>query len=238
MSDLRTIEVDGLRLGYETWGAPGAPPLVLLHALGEDSSDWRAIAPALADRYRVYALDLRGHGRSDHPGTYSYELLRDDVLAFLDVLGLDRIVLVGHSLGAFIASLVAQEQPRILDRLILEEGPVMSPADPPRPVPGGPGEPTPYDWRLLPAIAAQRNAPDPALWERLVAITAPTLVIAGGPASHLPQEELAEVADRIPGARLVTINAGHLVHAVRPAGFLAEVDAFLAQPGNGRRGTE
>jgi pimeloyl-ACP methyl ester carboxylesterase len=238
MSDLHAVEVDGLRLAYETWGAPEAPPLVLLHALGEDSSDWREIAPALADRYRVYALDLRGHGRSGHPGKYSYELLCDDVLAFLDALDLDRIVLVGHSLGALTASLVAQERPDALDRLVLEEGPVISPADPPRPVPDAPGEPTPYDWRLLPAIATQRNAPDPALWERLAAITAPTLVIGGGPASHLPQQELAEVATRIPGARLVTIDAGHLVHAVRPAGFLAEVDAFLAQPGNGRRGPE
>lgn len=69
MVDQHSVDVGGVRLAYQMSGPPGAPPLVLLHALGEDATDWEAVVPALARSRRVYALDLRGHGRSDWPGT-------------------------------------------------------------------------------------------------------------------------------------------------------------------------
>jgi len=58
-------------------------------------------------------------------------------------------------------------------------------------------------------------------------IRLPTLIIAGGPDSHVPQDLLAELADRIPGGRIVTIPAGHHIHAERPEEFVAAVHAFL-----------
>lgn len=62
-------------------------------------------------------------------------------------------------------------------------------------------------------------------------MTAPTLVIAGGEDSHIPQAHLAELAERLPDARLVTVEgAGHLVHEERPGEFLAAVISFLAPP--------
>ncbi|MFD4544941.1 alpha/beta fold hydrolase [Streptomyces sp. NPDC058466] len=67
MVDHRSVDVGGVRLAYRVAGPEAAPPLVLLHALGEDSTDWAEVVPALARRRRVYALDLRGHGRSDWP---------------------------------------------------------------------------------------------------------------------------------------------------------------------------
>jgi pimeloyl-ACP methyl ester carboxylesterase len=63
-----------------------------------------------------------------------------------------------------------------------------------------------------------RAAGDPA---------APTLVIGGGPTSHVPQDELARLAERLPAGRFVTIPAGHLIHTERPARFLAAVTPFL-----------
>lgn len=227
MDDRLALQANGVRLAYAVTGRPDAPPLLLLHALGEDHTSWDYVAAALAGDYRVYALDLRGHGESGHPGVYSFESMRDDVLAFLDALGLSPVTLVGHSLGAVVAALVAQRRPDAVDRLVLEEGPMPFPAEPPRPVPERPEDPTPYDWRLLPAVAVQRNRPDPAWWEGLTDITAPTLLVAGGPASHLSQEQLAAVAHRIPDGRLVTIGAGHMVHDERPAEFLTELRAFL-----------
>ncbi|MEU6853153.1 alpha/beta hydrolase [Actinacidiphila alni] len=229
MNDIAHVEVAGVRLAYESAGPVDGPPAVLLHALGEDRTSWRAVTAALAaDGYRCHALDLRGHGASEHPGSYSFELLRDDVLGFLDALGLHEVTLIGHSLGAMTASLVAMARPDAVRRLVLEEGPLPFPADPPRPVPAAaPDEPTPYDWRLLPAVAVQRNAPDPAWWQELTAITAPTLLIAGGPRSHLRQDQLAQVADRIPDCRLTTVEAGHMVHDERPADVLRELRAFL-----------
>jgi hypothetical protein len=84
------------------------------------------------------------------------------------------------------------------------------------------------EYGVLEAITQQRNHHDPAWWEDLSLITARTLVIAGGTNSHLPQDQIASLAGRIPDAMLVTINAGHNVHTSRPNAFLAELLPFLA----------
>jgi|GEM_PF-6665970 len=91
--------VDGIDLTYRTAGEAGLPVVVLLHALGENSSDWNAVVEALAPADRVYALDLRGHEGSSQPGAYSLELMRSDVLGFLHALDLDDVCLIRHSLG-------------------------------------------------------------------------------------------------------------------------------------------
>jgi pimeloyl-ACP methyl ester carboxylesterase len=231
MGEVRTFEVAGVRLVAEARGPAGGPVVLLLHALGESRASWAAVARGLADDgWRTWAVDLRGHGDSAHPGTYAFEEMRDDVLGLLDALGTRSAVIVAHSMGTVPASLVAMERPHAVARLVLEEGPLPFPAEPPRPVPTGPDGPTPYDWRVVRDVARQRNAPPAHHWEGLAAITAPTLLIAGGPASHLRQDQLAQVAARIPGARLTTIEAGHMVHDERPAPFLAAVRDFLGAP--------
>ena len=80
---------------------------------------------------------------------------------------------------------------------------------------------------MVPAIVGQVNAGDPAAWDGLSAITAPTLLIGGGPESHIPQDKLATAAARIPRCDLVTIPAGHLVHTERPAEFASAVLGWL-----------
>jgi pimeloyl-ACP methyl ester carboxylesterase len=65
---VRPVQAGTARLAYRTWGPAGAPSLVLLHALGEQSSHWAPVARALSSWWRVYALDLRGHGASDWSG--------------------------------------------------------------------------------------------------------------------------------------------------------------------------
>ncbi|MFE9403236.1 alpha/beta fold hydrolase [Streptomyces sp. NPDC006530] len=224
--DVRTVTVGGLRLAYRVWGDESAPPLVLVHGRGGDSRDWEVIAGRLAATRRVYALDLRGHGLSDWPGGYSFEAFRDDIRGFLIELGLAGADLVGHSMGGAAAALLAEDEPGLIGRLVLEETPPLFPLKPPR----GPAErPTgelDFDWSLVPAIDAQLNDPDPSWRGRFAAIAAPALVVAGGPASHVDQKKLAWMASRIPDARLVTIDAGHLVHAERPADFLGALADF------------
>jgi pimeloyl-ACP methyl ester carboxylesterase len=221
------VETGGVRLACRVTGDEAAPPLVMLHALAQDGSAWDGPARRLAGRYRVYAPDLRGHGESSRCPEYSLELMRDDVLGLLDELGLERVTLFGHSMGAIVAYLLAGDQPERVGRLVLEEPPPPVPADPPRTVPEDRDESEPFDWAMVAAIYRQRNDPDPAYWDRLPAITAPTLIVAGGAASQLPQDEMARMARLIPDSRLVTIEAGHLVHKERPAEFGAAVDAFL-----------
>jgi 3-oxoadipate enol-lactonase len=96
-----------------------------------------------------------------------------------------------------------------------------------RPVPERPDGPLDFDWPVVPAIVAQVNAGDQAAWDGLTSIAAPALLVAGGPASHVDQARLAEAAARIPRCSLVTIPAGHLVHAVRPAEFASAVVTWL-----------
>lgn len=80
------------------------------------------------------------------------------------------------------------------------------------------------------AVRRQLDDPDPAWIDDLARITAPTLVIWGGPQSPMSAERVGELAQRIDDSRLVTIDAGHLVHATKPAEFVEAVGTFLDQP--------
>ncbi len=221
------VDLPGLSLACRESGPADGPPLVLLHALGERASDWDVVLPDLAPQHRVHALDLRGHGDSGRPGRYSLEAMRDDVLALLDAHGLDRVDLVGHSMGGVVAYLLAQERPERVGRLVLEDIPAPRPR-PASPVADAPEEPVDFDWAVVRPIKARIDRPDPRWLDRMSAITAPTLLVAGGPTSHVPQAGAAELAGLIADCRLVTIDAGHLVHRTRPAEFVATVAPFLA----------
>ena len=90
----------------------------------------------------------------------------------------------------------------------------------------------PTRWRCSVTTCSRSStrSSDPPASSRdgLAAITAPTLVIAGGPDSHVNQDRLADMAALIPGGQLIMIPAGHLVHAAQPARFISAVTAFLA----------
>ncbi|MFE9664192.1 alpha/beta fold hydrolase [Streptomyces sp. NPDC005955] len=225
MVDHCTVHVDGVKLAYRVAGPEDAPPLVLLPALGETAGDWEPVASLLALHRRVYALDLRGHGRSDWPGEYAVDRMRADVRGFLDGLGLHRVDLIGHSLGGIVAYLVAADRPARVHRLVLEDVPVPRPREPTHPT--RPDGDLSFDWQMVLDVRRQLDRPDPRWGRRLDRITAETLVVAGGPRSHVPQDGVAELARRIPGGRLVTIPVGHLIHRGAPAQFTEAVERFL-----------
>ncbi|MCT9930867.1 alpha/beta hydrolase [Planotetraspora sp. A-T 1434] len=225
MSDLHFAEVNGVRLAYQVSGDADAPPLLLLHGRGADHSGWKGVIDRLAGSWRVYAPDLRGHGRSDWPGAYDLELMRDDMVALLGHAGVARTAIVAHSLGGFVGFLIAEEHPGLVDRLVLEDVPAPHPAG--VSLPDRPESPLSFDWAMVEQTTHQRNHPDPAWLDRLADITAPTLVIAGGATSHLPQDQVADLASRIPGCRIVTIEGGHDIHTTRPDEFLDAVTTFL-----------
>ena len=226
----RTVEVAaGVRISCQVSGDPAAPSVVLLHALGDRAADWHTVESAFAPHFHVVALDLRGHGDSDWPGTYSFELMRDDVVAVLDVLNLRDVILVGHSMGGIVAYLLAQAQPGRIARLVIED------ATPPFPrtraLPERPAGDLPFDWPVVPAIAEQVNDPTRRWWTHLPDINSPTLLIGGGPTSHIPQNLLVEVAQLVPDCTLITINAGHNIHQAAPDEFLDALTTWLASHG-------
>ena len=212
----------GVRLAYTVHGSPDAPPVVLLHGLGDRGTSWAPVHARFAERFRVITVDLRGHGDSDRPGTYSLQLMCDDVADLLDHLGSRRVTVIGHSMGGMVAYLLAVRRADQIDRLVVEDAPPPYPRD--RPVPERPDEPLDFDWAVVPAIVGQVNAGDPPAWAQLARITAPTLLVGGGAASHVPQDTLTDVAARIPCCTVLTIDAGHEVHTARPTEF---ADAVL-----------
>jgi pimeloyl-ACP methyl ester carboxylesterase len=114
-----------LSLTAQVWGEPDAPPLLALHGWLDNAGSYAFLAPILARRWRVIALELPGHGHSGHlPHGASYHYLDyvSAVLAAIDTLKLERFTLLGHSLGAGIASLVAAATPGCIERLCLIEG--------------------------------------------------------------------------------------------------------------------
>jgi len=152
--------------------------------------------------------------------------MRDDVLGFLDALGIGRCVLTGHSMGGVVAILVAQAAPHRITRLVLEDVTAPRPGALSRPPLDPPDTPTPFDFAAVNAIRAQLNDPGPAWWDGLATLDVPTLIV-GGAQSAIPQHLLTETVGQMPDATLVTLEAGHYVHRDRPAGFLDAVHAFL-----------
>lgn len=227
MPELMDVVVDDVRLSLRVWAGPrtGRPPAVLLHATGETAEDWDTVAGKLRAERTVYAVDLRGHGKSEWPGRYGIDLFARDVIGALDRLDTEPVDLVGHSLGGLVACAVAAGRPERIRRLVLED--IGFPHPRPPAMPDRPDGDLPFDWRIVEQVRPQIDNPDPN-WGAIVArIAAPTLLIAGGASSHVPQEHVAELADRLADARRTTIAAGHLVHASRPAEYLAELVAFL-----------
>jgi 2-hydroxy-6-oxonona-2,4-dienedioate hydrolase len=114
----RWIEVDGLPSRYLEAGE--GDPLVLLHALGESSSDWQWVIPGLARTHHVYAPDLPGFGDSAKPAAdYSPAFYERFVAGLIDALRLPRVAVAGNSLGGLAALRLGLSQPSRIGALIL-----------------------------------------------------------------------------------------------------------------------
>lgn len=115
----------GLPIHVLEWSREGVP-FVMLHGFGNEAHIWDDFAPVVAPYYRTLALDLRGHGDSGHDSEqrYDYEFHVRDLEAVTAELGIDRFVLMGHSLGGRVATLFAGAHPERLAGLILvDSGP-------------------------------------------------------------------------------------------------------------------
>jgi pimeloyl-ACP methyl ester carboxylesterase len=117
------IEMRGLRFHYRDWPAKGvgAPDLVLLHGYTGHARSWDAFAEAMTDRYRILALDQRGHGETDWAPAdrYGVDDMADDLQAFAKALGLRRFSLVGLSMGGMVAMEYAGRRPAELAALVI-----------------------------------------------------------------------------------------------------------------------
>jgi pimeloyl-ACP methyl ester carboxylesterase len=119
VGSLQTVDVGGVRLAYREAGT-GDPPIVLVHGMACDHTHLLPQLEHLSPRHRVVAIDQRGHGASDAPdGEYTTEVLAEDLRGVIERLGLERPILVGHSLGGGVVLHVAVEHPELVRAVAL-----------------------------------------------------------------------------------------------------------------------
>ena len=112
----RTIH--GYRRAFRIAGS--GPAILLIHGIGDNSTTWSSVQSTLAQRFTVIAPDLLGHGKSDKPrADYSVAAYANGMRDLLSVLDIERVTVVGHSLGGGVAMQFAYQFPQLVDRLIL-----------------------------------------------------------------------------------------------------------------------
>lgn len=114
--------VHGYRRAFVLAGPsdPRAPVLLLVHGIGDSSDTWLDLIPSLAADRIVIAPDLLGHGRSDKPrADYSVAAFANGLRDLIGVLGIERVTVVGHSLGGGVAMQFAYQYPTLCERLVL-----------------------------------------------------------------------------------------------------------------------
>ena len=114
--DFRTIH--GYRRAFRMAGS--GPVLLLIHGIGDNSPTWHTVHSQLAQRFTVIAPDLLGHGQSDKPrADYSVAAYANGMRDLLSVLDIEKVTVVGHSLGGGVAMQFAYQFPQLVERLIL-----------------------------------------------------------------------------------------------------------------------
>lgn len=212
-------------------------PLVLLHGNGEDHTYFKHQMGPFSERYQVFALDTRGHGRSPR-GTapFTLEQFAEDLKAFLDGRGIKRCHLLGFSDGANVALLFALKYPAYVEKLILN-GADLSPAG----VKLSIQIPIMLGWGLLQAIRRFDKKAQPK-WElldlmttqphiepdSLSDLTMPTLVVAGE-RDMIRDSHTRLIARSIPGSRLAILPGDHFVARRNWQAFNPVILAFLDQ---------
>lgn len=226
---MQRFDVGGVSLAVRVWecAEPAHRPLVLVPGTGLTATDWDVVAADLSRDRTVHAVDLRGHGESDWPGTYSIELMATDVEKLLPQLG-DELGLVGHSLGGLVACRVASRSP-LVRALVLEDVALIRSRRPS--MPSRPRGELDFDWAVVEQVRPQIDTPAQDWVEVLRRIAAPVLAVSGGPTSFVPPEWVQDLVDTVPSGTLTTIDTGHEIHATRPHDFLVAVRRFLDRQG-------
>jgi pimeloyl-ACP methyl ester carboxylesterase len=118
---LESVELStGVRLEYVEQGDPSGVPVVLLHGITDSWRSFSPVLPYLPDWIRAFAISQRGHGDSARPeGGYRPSDFAADIAAFLDAKGIDRAVVVGHSMGGIVAMRLALDHPNRVMGLVL-----------------------------------------------------------------------------------------------------------------------
>ncbi len=111
--------METVELFSENFGHKYNPPLIILHGFFASSRNWRQIAQKLSESFNVYALDMRNHGASPHNALMDYPSMTADLLRFVDQQGLEKVSLIGHSMGGKVAMWFALNHPECVSNLVV-----------------------------------------------------------------------------------------------------------------------
>lgn len=237
-------EVNGIGMHYALYGADGGTPVLLIHGGLAHGDIWGAQVVDLMTDHRVIVADTRGHGRSTNDGSaYSYDLLARDYLALLDVLGVEKVHLVGWSDGANIGFEISVTAPDRLASHFAHAGNVtldgIDPSVETNPVFGA------YVGKMAADYAAMSPVPDgfdaflggvvtmwstekPGGFEALSRVSVPTLVVQSAHDEAILMDHAKRIAGTIPGAELLVLeDVSHFASFQDPAGYTAAIRAFL-----------
>ena len=154
-----SVEVAGCAVHYLHWGEAGRRGLVFVHGGGAHAHWWTHVAATFAAEFRVAAIDLSGHGDSDHRESYDPEQWADEVVAVAADAGIDGVpVVIGHSMGGFITIVTAARHPADVAGVIICDSPVTE-ADPEISAPDAFGRTTRTYPAVEDAVARFRTVP-------------------------------------------------------------------------------
>ena len=210
-------------------------PFILLHGNGEESSYFKNQIDYFSDRYRVIALDTRGHGKSPRGRKpFTIEQFSCDLYEFMESLGISHSIILGFSDGANTAMKFAIKYPSKVKALILNGGNLN-----PKGVKDSIQIPIEIGYKIArrfasKSIDAKKNAEmlglmvnDPNIeLSELSKITAPTLVICGS-RDMIKESHTKEIAENIPNAKLSIIRGNHFIANKKYVTFNKEVEDFL-----------
>jgi esterase len=115
------ISMKSVDLVYEVYGDANDYPLIILHGFLASSRNWRTVAKRLSEDYLVYVLDMRNHGASPHSEQMDYPEMANDIVCFMDHLGLQNAHVLGHSMGGKIAMWLALHHSHRVNNLMVAD---------------------------------------------------------------------------------------------------------------------
>jgi pimeloyl-ACP methyl ester carboxylesterase len=206
----------GVRLSYTERGERTGTPVILLHDYSDSWHSFARVLPQLPSSLHVFAVTQRGHAASSQPDhSYAPAERAADVAAFLDAIGLESAIIVGHSMGASVAQRFAIDYPHRTRGLVLEAAFM----------PRAGNEDIRELWKAISTIADPLTVNFVA---QLTEIAVPTLLIWGDRDTFVPREEQDGLKAAIPGSRLaVYAGAGHSPHWEEPERFAKQLEAFV-----------
>ncbi len=246
---------DGIKLAYLETGA-GDPPLLFIHGWCCDHTYWRDQIPEFGQRHRVVAVDLRGLGDSDRPDEDStVSQFADDVAWLSREIGLEKPLLIGHSMGGVIALNIVRKHPDLARAAVFDDAPMV-----PFPAELQPQLDAVFDGLRSPAyhevatnfvksflfrsespvgmaedVAARMAAAPQRVMHTALASTVSEENMPAGPipvpslfvrAATLPATE-EQLKERYPGMEVTTVDCAHFIQMEKPAEFNAILRAFL-----------